>query len=63
MAFQIAILGFVEPSVDGLVHRVAPGKQRTLLTLLTVRAPHFVSAESAAEALWPEATPRQARAP
>ena len=58
MALQIAILGAVEPRVDGIVVGVPPGKQRALLTLLALRAPHRVSAESAADALWPRAAPR-----
>ena len=36
------------------------GRQRALLCLLAVRAPHPVAAEAAAEALWPEAPPAEA---
>ena len=60
MALQIAILGSVEPRMNGDVVGVPAGKQRALLTLLAVRAPHPVSAESAAEALWPRAAPAEA---
>ena len=60
MALQIAILGVVEPRVDGVVVGVPPGKQRALLTLLALRAPYPVSAESAADALWPRAAPAEA---
>jgi predicted ATPase/DNA-binding SARP family transcriptional activator len=60
MALQIAILGSVEPRINGDVVGVPVGKQRALLTLLAVRAPHSVSAESAAEALWPHAAPGEA---
>ena len=60
MALQISILGEVEPRVDGIVVGVPPGKQRALLTLLVLRAPHRVSAESAADALWPRAGPAEA---
>ena len=54
---EIAILGPLEPRSDGAVLRVPAGKQRALLCLLVVRAPHPVAAEAAAEALWPEAPP------
>ena len=40
--------------------RVPAGRQRALLSLLAVRAPHPVSAEVAAEALWPGASPAEA---
>ena len=60
MALQIEILGPVEPRVNGELVGVPPGRQRALLTLLAVRAPHPVSAESAAEALWPQAAPADA---
>jgi DNA-binding SARP family transcriptional activator len=60
MALQIAILGSVEPRVNGNVVSVPAGKQRALLTRLAVHAPHPVSAESAAEALWPRAAPAEA---
>jgi DNA-binding SARP family transcriptional activator len=60
MALQIAILGPVEPRANGDVVGVPAGKQRALLTLLAMRAPHPVSAESAAEALWPHAAPGEA---
>ena len=60
MAVQIAILGSVEPRMNGAVVAVPTGKQRVLLTLLAVRVPHAASAESAAEALWPRAAPAQA---
>src|SRR5215211_2334763 len=60
MALQVAILGSVEPRMDGDVVGVPAGKQRGLLALLAVRAPHPVSAESAAEALWPRASPAEA---
>src|SRR4051795_8486514 len=60
MALQIAILGSVEPRVNGAVVGVPPGKQRALLTLLALHAPHPVSAESAADALWPRAAPAEA---
>jgi len=57
VALQVAILGSVEPRMNGAVVDVPAGKQRALLTLLAVRAPHPVSAEFAAEALWPRAAP------
>ena len=60
MALEIAILGVVEPRVDGVVVGVPPGKQRALLALLALRAPERVSAESAADALWPQAAPAEA---
>jgi predicted ATPase/DNA-binding SARP family transcriptional activator len=60
MALQIAILGSVEPRMNGHVVGVPAGKQRALLTLLAVRAPRPVSAEAAAEALWPRAAPAEA---
>ena len=60
MGLQIAILGVVEPRVDGVVVDVPAGKQRALLTLLALQAPHPVSAESAADALWPRAAPADA---
>ena len=60
MALQIAILGSVEPRMNGDVVGVPAGKQRALLTLLAVRAPHSMSAEPAAEALWPRAAPAEA---
>ena len=60
MALQIAILGSVEPRMNGDVVGVPAGKQRALLTLLAMRAPQPVSAESAAEALWPRAAPAEA---
>ncbi len=62
MALQVAILGSVEPRMDGDVVAVPPGKQRALLTLLAIRSPHPVSAESAAESLWPRAAPAEAAA-
>src|SRR5215217_8455965 len=60
MALQIAILGSVEPRTNGDVVGVPAGKQRALLTLLALRAPQPVSAESAADALWPRAAPAEA---
>ena len=60
MALQIAILGSVEPRVNGSVVSVPAGKQRALLALLAARAPQPVSADSAAEALWPRAAPAEA---
>src|SRR5215217_4659690 len=60
MVLQIAILGSLEAHVNGALVCVPAGKQRALLTLLTVRAPHPVSAESVAEALWPRAAPAEA---
>src|SRR5215208_690650 len=60
MALEIAILGSLEPRVNGDMCRLPAGKQRALLALLAVRAPHPVSAESAAEALWPRAAPAEA---
>src|SRR3954454_7579863 len=60
MALQIAILGSIEPRVDNAVVGVPPGKQRALLTLLAMHAPHQISAESAADALWPRAAPAEA---
>jgi DNA-binding SARP family transcriptional activator/tetratricopeptide (TPR) repeat protein len=60
MALQIAILGSVEPRVHEAVVAVPPGKQRALLTLLALHAPRPVSAESAADALWPRAAPAEA---
>ena len=60
MALQVAILGPVEPRVDGDVVGVPAGKQRALLTLLAMRAPQPVSAEVAADALWPHAAPAEA---
>ena len=60
MALQIAILGSVEPRMNGQVVGVPAGKQRALLTWLAVRAPQPVSAEAAAEALWPRAAPAEA---
>src|SRR5215207_1491034 len=60
MALQVAILGSIESRVDGEVVGVPAGKQRALLTLLAVRAPQPVSAESAADALWPRAAPAEA---
>ena len=60
MALQIAILGSVEPRVNEAVVGVPAGKQRALLTLLALHAPHPVSAESAADALWPNAAPAEA---
>jgi hypothetical protein len=60
MALEVAILGPVEPRMDGGVIGVPAGKQRALLTLLALRSPQPVSAESAAEALWPRAAPAEA---
>jgi predicted ATPase/DNA-binding SARP family transcriptional activator len=60
MPLQVAILGTVEPRMDGAPLRLPAGKQRALLTLLAVRAPQAVSAESAAEALWPGVAPPEA---
>jgi predicted ATPase/DNA-binding SARP family transcriptional activator len=60
MGLEIAILGPLEPRSGGEVLHVPPGKQRALLCLLSVRAPHPVAAEVAAEALWPEAPPADA---
>ena len=60
MALRIAILGSVEPRINGDVVSVPAGKQRALLTLLAVQAPQPLSAESAAEALWPRAAPLEA---
>ncbi len=60
MGLEIAILGPLEARSDGEMLRVPPGKQRALLCLLVVRAPHPVAAEAAAEALWPEAPPAEA---
>jgi DNA-binding SARP family transcriptional activator len=60
MGLEIAILGPLEPRSDGELLHVPPGKQRALLCLLVVRAPHPVAAEVAAEALWPEAPPAEA---
>ena len=55
MGLEIAILGPLEARSDGEMLQVPAGKQRALLSLLVVRAPHPVAAEAAAEALWPEA--------
>src|SRR5215218_6049791 len=60
MPLQIAILGSVEARMKGDVIGVASGRQRALLALLAVRAPQPVSAEVAAEALWPRAAPAEA---
>ena len=60
MALEIAILGLVEPRVNGNVVGVPAGKQRALLALLAVRAPQPVSAQVAVEALWPRAAPAEA---
>ena len=60
MGLQIAILGSLELRIDECVVGVPAGKQRALLTLLALRAPHPVSAESAADALWPRASPADA---
>jgi predicted ATPase/DNA-binding SARP family transcriptional activator len=60
MGLEIAILGPLEPRSGGEVLQVPAGKQRALLSLLAVRAPHPVAAEVAAEALWPEAPPAEA---
>lgn len=60
MADPAEILGPFETRFDGDVVGVPAGKQRALLTLLAVRAPHPVSADSAAEALWPRAAPAEA---
>ena len=60
MGLEIAILGPLEARSDGEVLHVPAGKQRALLCLLVVRAPHPVAAEAAAEALWPEAPPAEA---
>jgi DNA-binding SARP family transcriptional activator len=46
--------------MNGQVVGVPAGKQRALLTWLAVRAPQPVSAEAAAEALWPRAAPAEA---
>ena len=46
--------------MNGHVVGVPGGKQRALLALLAVRAPRPVSAESAAESLWPRAAPGEA---
>ena len=60
MSLQVAILGTVESSVDGDAVPLPAGRQRALLTLLAVKAPQPVSADVAAEALWPGASPREA---
>src|SRR5215211_6054720 len=60
MTLQIAILGPAEPRMSGQVVAVPPGKQRALLTWLAARAPQPVSAEAAAESLWPRAAPAEA---
>jgi hypothetical protein len=52
--------GSLEAHVNGALVCEPAGKQRALLTLLTVRAPHPVSAESVAESLWPRAAPAEA---
>jgi DNA-binding SARP family transcriptional activator len=59
MALEIAILGPVESRTDGGAVGAPAGKQRALLALLAVRAPQPVSAEFAAEALWPRAAPAE----
>jgi predicted ATPase/DNA-binding SARP family transcriptional activator len=46
--------------MNGHVVGVPAGRQRALLTLLAIRAPQPVSAESAAESLWPRAAPAEA---
>jgi DNA-binding SARP family transcriptional activator len=60
MPVRVAILGTIELCADGVAVRVPEGKQRALLCLLAVRAPHPVAAEAATEALWPEAPPAEA---
>src|SRR5215207_106368 len=60
MTLQIAILGSTEPRMNGEVIGVPAGKQRALLTLLAARAPQPVSADAAAEALWPNSAPMEA---
>ena len=60
MPLQIAILGPIEPRMDGDLVDLPAGKQRALLALLATRAPQPVSAEVAAEALWPRAAPAEA---
>jgi DNA-binding SARP family transcriptional activator len=60
MGLQIAILGSTEPRLDEDVVGVPAGKQRALLTLLAMQAPHPVSAETAADALWPRAAGAEA---
>jgi DNA-binding SARP family transcriptional activator len=60
MALQIAILGSLEPRTNDDVVGVPAGKQRALLTLLALHAPQPVSAESAADALWPHSAPAEA---
>jgi DNA-binding SARP family transcriptional activator/tetratricopeptide (TPR) repeat protein len=60
MGLQLAILGSIEPRINEDVVGVPAGKQRALLTLLAMHAPHPVSAESAADALWPRAAPAEA---
>jgi DNA-binding SARP family transcriptional activator/tetratricopeptide (TPR) repeat protein len=60
MALQVAILGSVEPRMNGTLVAVPAGKQRALLTLLALHAPQAVSAESAADSLWPRAAPAEA---
>ena len=57
---QIAILGTIEARLDEDVVAVPAGKQRALLALLALRAPHPVSAEFAADGLWPRAAPPEA---
>src|SRR5688500_16016811 len=60
MGLEIAILGPLQPRINGDAVGVPTGKQRALLTLLAMRAPRGVGAEIAAEALWPRAAPTDA---
>lgn len=57
---DVGILGSLEVVVAGRRVGIPAGKQRSLLVLLTLRAPQPVSAEVVAEALWPDASPQQA---
>jgi predicted ATPase/DNA-binding SARP family transcriptional activator len=59
MGLHVAILGSMELRVDDHPVAVAPGKQRALLALLALRAPEPISADAAADALWPAAASPQ----
>jgi predicted ATPase/DNA-binding SARP family transcriptional activator len=59
MRLYVAILGSVELRVDGRPMAIAAGKQRALLALLALRAPEPISADAAADELWPAAAPPQ----
>jgi predicted ATPase/DNA-binding SARP family transcriptional activator len=55
VSVDLRILGSLELWVDGHPVRLPQGRQRALLALLVLRTPDVVSADAAADQLWPSA--------